>query len=176
MRVEHDLIQPGITQPGGRWAVFSADQGAFALALREVAGPAVEIFSIARDQHLLEKQRRAFATRSPGTTAHFIQGDCTQRLDLRELEGVLLADVLHSIALDRHQGVLALLVSYLRSGGKFLFIEREKRRASFLVPHPVDYESFEFLAGSVGLRDLSRIAIVPTGLWSAMYTGFGVRP
>src|SRR5262249_25050870 len=176
MRVQHDLIQPGITQPGGRWAVFSADAGAFALALRQIAGPTVEIFSIARDQHLLGKQRRAFAERAPDTTVHFIQGDCTQRLDLRELEGVLLADVLHAVPLERHQGVLALLVSYLRSGGRFLFVEREKRRASFLVPHPVDYESFEFLAGTVGLRDLRRIAILPPPLSTPMYTPFGVRP
>lgn len=176
MSVERDLIQPGITQAGGRWAVFSADAGAFALALCEIAGPTIEIFSIARDQHLLQKQRRAFAERFPSTSVHFAQGTCIQRVELSALDGILLADVLHSIPLERHQQALALLVSYLRSGGRLLFVEREKRRASFLVPHPVDYESFEFLAGTVGLRDLRRIAIVPTGLWSAMYTGFGVRP
>jgi hypothetical protein len=176
MSAEYDLIQPGITHPGGRWAVFSGDDGAFALALQEIAGPAVELFLVARDQHILEKQRRAFAKRSPASSVHFARGDCTQRLELRELDGILVADVLHSIPLERHQQAIALLVSYLRSGGSFLFVERERRRASFLVPHPVDYESFEFLAGAVGLRDLRRIAIVPTGLWSAMYTGFGVRP
>src|SRR5215831_3228851 len=97
--VEHDLIQPGITHPGGRWAIFSADGGAFALALHEITAPAVEIISVVRDQHALKKQRRAFAKRSPDTKVQFIQGDCTQHLELHALDGVLLADVLHSIPL-----------------------------------------------------------------------------
>src|SRR5258708_28899659 len=50
MSVEHDLILPGITRRGGRWAVFSAANPGFALALRGVLSPEAEITAVERDR------------------------------------------------------------------------------------------------------------------------------
>src|SRR5260370_40628922 len=50
MSVEHDLILPGITRRGGRWAVFSAANPGFALALRGGLSPEAEITAVQRDR------------------------------------------------------------------------------------------------------------------------------
>ena len=174
MSVEHDLILPGVTVRGGRWALFSAGNPRFALALLAALGPAAEITAFERDKRALERLKQSLAG-SAAAAMRAQQGDVTQRQDLRDLDGVVAASVLHFVPLERHQQALALLASYLRGGGTLLVIEPDRQRGSLRVPNPVDYESFEYLAGQIGLRDVRRIALVPTGWWSNAYTALGLR-
>ena len=54
------LIEKSIKK-GGIWADFGSGEGAFTLALRDVAGEDVEIYSIDADSHALQKQKNYFA-------------------------------------------------------------------------------------------------------------------
>ncbi len=175
MSVEHDLILPGITRRGGRWAVFSAANPGFALALRGVLSPEAEITAVERDRRACDRLRQALAS-SPGAAVHCVQGEVARRQDLRELDGVVAASVLHFVPLESQQVTLALLASYLHGGGSLLVIEPEQRRGSLRVPNPVGFESFEYLAGQIGLRDVRRVAVMPTGWWSEAYSALGIRP
>jgi hypothetical protein len=174
MSVEHDLILPGVTRRGGRWAIFSAANPGFALALREVLGPEAEITAVERDRRACERLRRALAA-SPGAAVQCVQGEVARRQDLRELDGVVAASVLHFVPLESQQAALSVLASYLHSGGSLLLIEPEQKRGSLRVPNPLGFESFEYLAGQIGLRDVRRVAVVPTGWWSEAYTALGIR-
>ena len=86
------LIAGAFARPGGIWADFGAGTGAFTLALRDVAGPEVEIIAIDRDAGDLRELRRAMERAFPGTLLHTNAADFTRPLDLPPLDGILAAD------------------------------------------------------------------------------------
>lgn len=174
---EYDLLLPGITQRGGSWAEFGSGSGIFTLLIRNIAGPEVEIYSVDRDARALEKQRRAFAETYPQTRITYLHSDFTQPLNLPPLDGILMANSLHFVAFDRQQAVVEQLSAHLKpSGGKFLIIEYEAQRGNPWVPYPVDYASFEHLAYTAGLRDINRLAAVPSRFLNEMYSAAAVKP
>jgi ubiquinone/menaquinone biosynthesis C-methylase UbiE len=117
--VDHDdhvnLIRGGIAHPGGTWADFGSGDGAFTLALRDVAGPEVEIYSIDKDGGRLREQERNLHARFPGSHIHFIRSDFTRSLELPPLDGLIMANSLHYFR-DKEK-VLRHAVSYLKPGG-----------------------------------------------------------
>jgi len=181
MSVESDLIQPGIYHRGGRWLVLDSGDGRFALALRALVGPSASVTSVAADAHAAQRQRAAIAARFPtaADNVHVLNAPLEalpDQPDLRDLDGILLADALNHVPLQRHQAIVTALAARLRPGGAFMLIEHERQRASLRIRNPVDYESFTYLAETAGLRDVRRLAVVPTGLWRAMYSAIAVHP
>ena len=176
MGIERDLVVPGIMQRGGRWAVFSAGDPGYALAARSALGPDAVISVFEREKRAVARLTSTLDAEG-GSTANMRvrQGGVTERQDLKDLDGIVAAQVLHDIPLERQQQALSMLVSYLSQTGSLLVIEAEQARGSLRVRYPVNYESFEYFAGLIGLRDVRRIALAPTGMWSMAYAALAFR-
>lgn len=176
MSKERDLIVPGIATQGGRWADLGSGTGIFTRTLRGILGAEAEIFSVDRDAGSLAEQRSAFAAEYPDATVHYVHADFTQPLDLPALDGILMANSLHYVRYDRQQDVLRQIVGYLRPGGSLIIVEYNARHGNPWVPYPVDYALFGSLASGAGLRDILRLAAVPSRFLNEMYAACGVRP
>ena len=163
MSKERDLILPGISAEGGRWADLGSGTGIFTRTLRGIVDGDAEIFSVDRNAGSLAEQRRAVAAEYPDATVHYVHADFTQPLDLPPLDGILMANSLHYVKYERQQGVLRRIVGYLRPGGRLIIVEYNARRGNPWVPYPVDYEMFASLAAGAGLQDVRRLAAVPSG-------------
>ena len=173
---EHDLLAPGIPRPGGVWADIGSDAGYFTLALFKIVGPGAEIYSVDKSQHALEKQQRMLTKLAPAARIRYVRADLTQPMALPPLDGMVMVNVLHEIKLERQEEVLRHLRGFLKpDGGQLILVDREARTGSLRVPYPVNYESFEYLAGAAGFVDVRRIAVLPVGLLREMYSALAVR-
>jgi ubiquinone/menaquinone biosynthesis C-methylase UbiE len=176
MSKERDLIMPGIPVPGGVWAELGSGSGIFTLALLEVAGPQIELYSVDRDAKALEKQRRAVSARYPQARVTYLHTDFSRPIELPALDGILMANALHFTKFDQQQAVLQRTCTYLKpEGGKLIIVEYEARRGNPWVPYPVDFESFQYLAGEAGLSEVRRLAMIPSSFMGSMYSAIGVR-
>src|SRR4051812_11083207 len=106
------LIKDGIMSSGGAWADLGSGAGAFTLALRDVAGPEVEILSVDQDAGALIQQRQAMDSHFPETTIQYIQADFSQPLNLPALDGMIMANSLHFIPRSLQPGLLGQLKRY----------------------------------------------------------------
>src|SRR4051794_2008208 len=87
------LIRDGVPNaPGQVWADLGSGWGAFTLALRDAAGPDVEIWSVDRDVSALRSQRAEFDRHFPGTLLHQVTADFTRPLELPPLDGIVAAN------------------------------------------------------------------------------------
>ncbi len=175
MSRERELLAPGITRPGGVWADVGSGIGYFTLALCQLLGPSAEIFSLDKNSRALEKQKRGLGKLVPEAHVHYIATDFTQRLDLPPLDGIVMANALHYVRLEQQERVLAAIASHLKPEGVFILVEYEVRFGNPWVPYPVNYSSFEYLASEAGLRDVRRIAAMPSSFMREMYSALGVR-
>jgi ubiquinone/menaquinone biosynthesis C-methylase UbiE len=173
---ERDLILPAIPAPGGTWAELGSGSGIFTLVLLEVAGAQITLYSIDRDAKALDKQRRAVEQRFPQANVTYLQADFTTRLQLPPLDGILAANSLHYVRFDDQPRVVKQIAGYLKPGGKLIIVEYESQRGNPWVPYPIDFESFQYLAGEVGLRDVRRLALIPSTFMHAMYSAVAFRP
>src|SRR5213075_672080 len=90
------LLAPGVMQgEGGIWADLGAGTGAFTLALADLIGPHGVIHAIDRDRAALAELRGAFVSAVPQAELHVHAGDFTRRLELADLDGVVMANSLH---------------------------------------------------------------------------------
>jgi precorrin-6B methylase 2 len=63
------LIEPGIAPNcGGVWADFGAGSGAFTLALRDIAGPDIDLIAIDLDRASLQTLNATMERRFPGSS------------------------------------------------------------------------------------------------------------
>lgn len=173
---ERDLILPAIPGPGGVWAELGSGGGIFTLTLLEVAGPQITLYSVDRDAKALDKQRRAVEQRYPDANVTYMHADFTQRLPLPPLDGILAANSLHYVKFDDQPGAVKQIAAYLKPGGKLIVVEYESQRGNPWVPYPIDYDSFQYLAGEAGLQDIRRLALIPSSFMHAMYSAVAVRP
>ena len=176
MSKERDLILPGISTQGGTWAELGSGTGIFTRTLWGILGPEAEIVSVDRNDSSLAEQRGAFAAEYPDARVRYLQADFTQPLDLPPLDGILMANSLHYVRYDQQQDVLRQVVSYLKPGGTLIIVEYNARRGNPWVPYPIDYEMFASLAAGAGLRDVRRLAAVPSRFLNEMYGACGLRP
>lgn len=176
MDQEHDLLAPGIPRPGGVWAVISSDEGAFTLALYGIVGPSAELYVVDKSERTLGKQRRELARRAPTAHIHYVRADFTQPLELPPLDGIVLANVLHGVKLERQQEVLRHMHDALKpEEGRFILVDHEASKGSWRVPYPINYESFEYLAGVAGFVDVRRLALLPVSLTREIYSALCMR-
>ncbi|MGO8947841.1 MAG: class I SAM-dependent methyltransferase [Ktedonobacterales bacterium] len=176
MSKEHDLIAPAIPSPGGYWAELGSGTGIFTMELYQLVGPRAEIYSIDKNRTTLEKQKRTFQKYFPEARIHFMLADFTSRLDLPPLDGILMANSLHFVDFDLQRTLVAQISSYLKPKGIFLIVEYESHHGNLWVPHPIDYNSFDFLAGEAGMVDIHRLASIPSSFMGEMYSAMAVRP
>ncbi|HLJ80324.1 MAG TPA: class I SAM-dependent methyltransferase [Ktedonobacterales bacterium] len=176
MNQEHDLLAPGIPRPGGVWAVISSDAGAFTLALYGIVGPSAELYVVDKSERALGKQRRELARRAPTAHIHYVRADFTQPWELPPLDGIVLANMLHGVKLERQQEVLRHMHDALKpEEGRFILVDHEASKGSWRVPYPINYESFEYLAGVAGFADVRRLALLPVSLTREIYSALCMR-
>ena len=175
MSRERELLAPGITRPGGIWADVGSGVGYFTLALCQLLGPGAEIYSIDKNARAIEKQKRGLGKLAPNAHIHYVVADFTQRLEVPPLDGIVMANALHYVRMERQAPVLAAIAAHLKPEGVFIFVEYEARFGNPWVPYPVNYSSFEYLASEAGLHDVRRIAALPSSFMREMYSALAVR-
>jgi SAM-dependent methyltransferase len=162
------LLRGGIERPGGTWADFGAGTGAFTLALAELVGADAEIFVIDWDARALRVNERAMKERFEHTRVHYQVADLTKPLEVRPLDGSVMANALH-FQRD-HQAVVGLLRQRLRPGGRMLIVEYNLARPNAAVPHPVPFERWEELAREAGFGHTELLAKRPSRFLHEIYS------
>jgi SAM-dependent methyltransferase len=161
-----DLIRRGITR-GGNWADFGSGRGAFTLALRDLAGPDVNIWSVDRDARSLEEQRRAFDREFPNSSIQYVRDDFTRPLMLPPLDGILAANAIHFAT--GQAAVLRTWRSYLKPDGRILLVEYDTDSGNQWVPHPISFDSLAAVAREAEFNAPELIGVHPSRYHDRMY-------
>lgn len=159
---------------GGIWADLGAGSGAFTLALADLIGPHGVIHAVDRDRGALAELRGAFVSAVPQAEVRTHVADFTRRLDLADLNGVVMANSLHFV--DDKLPVLALVRGYLRRAGRLLLVEYDSDRGNAWVPHPLAFESWRSLAAGAGFVETRRLATVPSRFLRRIYSALSLAP
>jgi ubiquinone/menaquinone biosynthesis C-methylase UbiE len=153
------LIRDGVGERGGRWADLGAGEGAFTVALAELLSPEAHITAVDRDARALRALDGRFETKV---------ADFTRPLDLRDLDGVLMANSLHFVR-DK-QPVLEMVRDMLRKGGRLIIVEYGADRGNPWVPYPFTYAHWETMAARAGFTGTRLLRTVPSRWLGTMYS------
>ena len=158
------LIRDGVGEPGGRWADLGAGEGNFTRALADLLGPDAHIVAVDRDRSALRALDRRFET---------LVADFTRPLDIRDLDGVLMANSLHFVR-DK-QPVLRMVRDMLRPDGRLIVVEYGADRGNPWVPHPFTYPRWEEMAAQAGFKSTRLLKTVPSRWLGSMYSAVSRR-
>lgn len=167
-----DLIRDGVVP--GVWAELGSGWGAFTLALADLLGQDAHIVSVDRDGGALRRQRETMEARFPTAIVDYVRGDFTRALDLRGVEGIVMANSLHFVR--RKEPVLQLVYGYLKPGGHLVLVEYDADRGNLWVPHPVSFASWERVAAASGFVGTRLLARRPSRYLGAIYSALSLRP
>src|SRR5256885_4953151 len=159
---------------GGTWADLGAGSGAFTLALADLIGPHGIIHAIDRDRGALAELRSAFVSALPQAELRARAADFTRRLDLSDLDGVVMANSLHFV--DDKPAVLALVRGYLKRRGRLLLVEYDSDRGNTWVPHPMTFETLRDLAAGAGFVETRKLATVPSRFLHRIDSALSLAP
>ena len=159
---------------GGIWADLGAGSGAFTLALADLIGPHGVIHAVDRDRGALAELRSAFVSAVPQAEVRTHVADFTRRLDLADLDGVVMANSLHFV--DDKLPVLALVRGYLRRAGRLLLVEYDSDRGNAWVPHPLAFESWRSLAAEAGFVETRQLGSIPSRFLHRIYSALSLAP
>jgi ubiquinone/menaquinone biosynthesis C-methylase UbiE len=157
------LIEGGVGpregQKGGRWADLGAGEGAFTLALADLLGPESHIVAVDKDARALRAIGHGIETRV---------ADFTKPLDLRDLDGIVMANSLHYVR-DR-QPLLQSVRAMLKPGGRLIIVEYGADRGNPWVPYPFTYSTWETMAAQAGFKNTRLLKTVPSRWLGSMYS------
>jgi ubiquinone/menaquinone biosynthesis C-methylase UbiE len=161
-----NLIKDGV-EKGGVWADLGSGEGAFTLALRDVGGEDIEIYSIDKDKSSLDRQKENFQNIFPNSNIHYREQDFTDEIHVPKLDGILMANSLHFV---KDQDVfLRKLRNYLKPHGKLLLVEYNANMGNQWVPYPVSLPVFEVLAQNLGFEKPQFLSKVPSEFLNEIY-------
>ena len=141
------------------WAELGAGEGNFTRALAAVLGPEAHIVAVDRDRTALKALDGRFETRV---------ADFTKPLDLRDLDGVLMANSLHFVR-DK-EPVLKAVREMIKPGGRLIIVEYDADRGNPWVPHPFSYATWETMAARAGLKRTRLLSTYPSRWLGRMYS------
>jgi len=167
-----NFLRKGISSQGGTWADLGSGAGAFTLALADLLGPSAHIYSVDKDGRALREQERAMRARFPTLSVQYVVADFTRRLELPLLDGIVMANSLHFV--HEKDGVLQLVRSYLRAGGRLILVEYNADRGNMWVPYPLSYHTWEELARRNGFRETRLLATRPSRFLGEMYSAISL--
>jgi ubiquinone/menaquinone biosynthesis C-methylase UbiE len=153
------LIEGGVGERGGRWADLGAGEGAFTLALADLAGPDAQIIAVDKDARALRALSGRFETRV---------ADFTRPLNLQDLDGVVMANSLHYVR-DK-EPVLRAVRAMLRPGGRLIVVEYGADRGNPWVPYPFSYARWETIAARSGFKNTRLLKTVPSRWLGSIYS------
>lgn len=166
------LIRGAFGTSGGVWADFGAGAGAFTLALRDLAGPASEIYALDRDRSALASLREAMIGRFPKTYLTLLEGDIRQPPALPLLDGIVAANSLHYVDLRQQPETLRRWSALLKPGGRIVLVEYDSNNPNQWVPYPISFERLKGLTRDAGLPPPVLLGTHPSwwsgGIYSAM--------
>ena len=155
------LLRDGIDERGGDWADLGSGEGAFTYALSDLVGADAHITAVDKDGRALQGLAGDFEIRV---------ADFTRGVDLRGLDGVVMANSLHFVR-DK-EPVLHSVRAMLKPGGRLIMVEYDAERGNPWVPHPFTYATWEKLAARAGFVGTRFLHSVPSrwlnGIWSAV--------
>lgn len=169
------LLAGGVPQgAGGTWADLGAGTGAFTLALADRIGPHGIIHAVDRDRAALAELRSAFVSSVAQAELRARTADFTRRLDLADLDGIVMANSLHFV--EDKTAVLGLVRGYLKPGGRLLVVEYDSDRGNAWVPHPFTFETWRELASAAGFVETRKLATVPSRFLHRIYSALSLAP
>jgi ubiquinone/menaquinone biosynthesis C-methylase UbiE len=163
-----NLIKNASIMPKSIWADFGSGWGAFTLALRDIAGENIEIFSIDTDKSSLSEQKVNFENQFPNSNIHFINSDFSNKLELPKLDGILMANSLHYV--KDQISFLKHIKSYLKPDGKFLIVEYNSDSANTWVPYPVSFVKLKLLCKQARLSTPHLLSETPSTFLDEIYS------
>lgn len=152
-----NLIQKAVQIQDGVWADFGSGWGAFTLALRDLGGKNLEIFSIDKNKYSLAEQKTYFKNRFPITNIQFLEQDFTEKMDLPPLDGILMANSLHYI--EDQLSFLRQIKTYLKPSGKLVVVEYETDKINAWIPYPLSHDTFAKISKNAGFLKSSLLEI-----------------
>jgi len=162
------LIRDGVPVGPAHWADLGAGRGAFTLALADVLGPGAHITAVDRDSSALSELADSMHRRFPETVLKTITADLAKPLDLRDLDGVVMANSLH---LFKDKPALLRLVRGLPAPSRrLLLVEYGADRGNPWVPHPISFERWRALSEREGFKDTRLLATVPSRFLGSIYS------
>jgi ubiquinone/menaquinone biosynthesis C-methylase UbiE len=167
------LIREGVSGGGSTWADLGSGEGAFTLALADLLGPGGSIHTVDRDRGALEVQLRRLETAFPAVRITPIAADFTAPIELPSLDGILMANSLHFVR-DKAP-VLALVLGYLRPGGRLVLVEYGADHGNPYVPYPLSFVTWSSVAVAAGFRDTRQLATVPSRFLGSIYSALSLR-
>ncbi len=167
------LIKKGISTKGGVWADLGSGDGAFTLALRDLAGPESKIYSVDKDRERLKRQKEAFEKQFPHSHIQYIEQDFTGDLQLPKLDGLLMANSLHYV--QDHVGFLTQIQKCLKPKGRIILVEYSIDTGNQWVPYPLSFPTFKKIAKDVGFKTVELLERIPSSYWEEMYSAIACR-
>lgn len=164
------LIETAVDARGGVWADLGAGSGVFTGALVSLLGRDARIYAVDRDARAMSTLQRWSSREAPNVIP--VQADFTQSFELPGvsddlLDGIFLANALHFVR-DAER-VLAQLVTKLRSGGRVVLVEYDRRAASPWVPYPIPQSRLPSLAAAAGLSGFTATAVRRSAYRGVLY-------
>ena len=173
-----ELLRDAVGDAGGAWADFGAGTGAFTLALAKSLGAGSTIYAVDDDagavRALRELAASSEAARIVAVKADFSLPLEPTALGSGPLDGILFANSLHFVREAKE--VLSHLSQLVRSGGRVIVVEYDRRGASQWVPHPIPVAQWPALATSAGLVEPTVTARRPSMYSGSLYAGVARKP
>ncbi len=135
------------------WADFGAGSGAFTLAIRDLAGPTVDLSAIDQDRSALEALQVAMRRQFPETSLHLLDGDIRRPPALPPLDGIVAANSLHYVDRKAQPQALRLWSTLLKPGGRIVLVEYDSNNPNHWVPYPISFERLGALTREAGLPE-----------------------
>lgn len=151
------LIAGGIPVQGGVWADMGSGNGAFTLALRDIAGPDVRIYAIDSNQGVLRGLIDQIGRIFPDTNLIVQVADMTGPVDLPPLDGIIAANALHFVEQRKQTAVLREWRSLLKPEGCLIIVEYDAEEGNRWVPHPISFRALQRMAANAGYQPPKQI-------------------
>ncbi len=169
-----NLLKPANLPVGGIWADFGAGSGAFTLALRELVGPAAEIYAVDKDHSALNRLESAHRARF-SSSDHLIplNQDFSRPFSLPPLDGIVMANALHYFK-DKEK-VLRHVRGFLKPNGTLLLIEYNVDSGNPWVPYPLSFETYHSLAPRAGFSEPRLLATIASSFLHEFYSAVSYK-